>query len=146
MNKKIVLHIEDNPADIKLMQRIFEINDSHTQIISFKDGQQALDFLYKKTKQTTQQEFCPDLILIDINMPKISGKEIIAILKSDSKFKPIPIIVLTTSNSASDIKECYELGANMYFTKPSRLEDYSKLLKKIDEIWFTFAELPPKNS
>lgn len=135
-----ILLVEDNFGDIKIAQEAFKQSDSTINLSYVQDGVEAINYLKKNnefTKATT-----PDLILLDLNLPKKDGREVLSEVKSDKSLKQIPIIVLTTSESEIDINECYLLGANSFITKPIDLDSFLKAIKLIEEYWLKTSKLP----
>lgn len=135
-----ILLVEDNPGDIKIAQEAFKQNNSTTTLNYVQDGIQAIDYLKKNL--AFANAITPDLILLDLNLPKKDGKEVLLEIKTDKALKQIPVIILTTSESETDINECYLLGANSYITKPMDLESFLKAIKSIEEYWLKTAKLP----
>jgi CheY-like chemotaxis protein len=137
-----ILLVEDNAADIRLTQEALRdakvLNDLHVA----RDGLKALEFLRKQGEFVDAPR--PDLVLLDLNMPKKSGKEVLAEMKSDPSLRSIPVAVLTTSTEEMDILQSYDLGANCYLTKPVDLEQFLALVRKIDEFWLGMVRLPPR--
>lgn len=135
-----ILLVEDNEGDMILTMEALE-SLQHQHVISrVKDGEQAIHFL--KKENLFEQAFIPDLILLDINLPKVDGKEVLSFIKQSNEFKKIPVIILSTSNSERDIEECYTCGANCYVVKPSDLEGYVKVIHAIESFWLNIAHLP----
>lgn len=131
-----ILLIEDNPADAVLIQKIFEKSTANCKIRVVEDGELAMEILRDPTVPN------PDLILLDINMPRKDGKQVLEELKSDAGLRYIPVIMLTSSKAPEDIMHCYDLGANSYVIKPATIEDHAVLLNAFDAFWLTFAVLP----
>lgn len=135
-----ILLVEDNPADIDLTKEALEeckfVNNLH--IIS--DGENALAFLRKEKNFRDKPR--PDLILLDLNLPKIDGREILAEIKNDDNLKQIPVVILTTSESIEDITEMYKLHANCYITKPVDINQFIKVVQSIGDFWFSIVKLP----
>ena len=135
-----VLLVEDNPADIRLTQEALRENKVHNTLWDVRDGVEALAFLRKKGKYAHVPR--PDLILLDLNLPKKDGRDVLAEVKADEDLKRIPVVVLTTSQAEEDILEVYGLNANCYITKPVDLEQFIKIVKSIEDFWLTVVELP----
>lgn len=137
-----ILLVEDNPADIRLTQEIFKdcrvLNNLHVA----KDGIEALDFLRKQGnfKDTPM----PDIILLDLNLPKKDGREVLAEIKNDTELRSIPVIVLTTSEAEQDIVRSWNLGANCYITKPVDLNQFIRVVHSIEDFWLTIVKLPTR--
>lgn len=130
---KKVLYIEDNVADIKLLEEAISFNDLAINLEYVTDGQEMLN--YFEAAKAAHYKDLPDLIISDLNLPKISGQQVIQEIKQDSVFKKIPIIVFTTSKLRSDIEKCYEYGANAYLSKPVDIDQIFELVELIDKFW-----------
>lgn len=135
MHKEVkkVLYIEDNIADIKLFEEAISFNELAIDLEFVTDGQEMLNY-FNSAKQAKYKDL-PDLIISDLNLPKISGQQVISVIKKDTVFKKIPIIVFTTSKLRSDIEKCYEYGANAYLTKPVDIDKIFELVALIDKFW-----------
>ncbi len=135
-----ILLVEDNQGDVRLTQEALKegkvINNLHVAY----NGVEALDFLLKKGKYLYAPR--PDLILLDLNLPKKDGREVLAEIKSNDNLKRIPIVVLTTSRAEEDVFKSYNLHANAYVTKPVELEKFIRVIKSIEDFWFTIVKLP----
>ncbi len=138
-----ILLIEDCLADIRLTQEMLKESVIQNKIYVVKDGEEAISFLMKKGNYNKCPS--PDLIFLDLNLPKKNGREVLIEIKSDPFLKSIPVLVLTTSTSDVDIITSYKLQANCYLNKPNDLDDFNKLLINIENFWFKKARLP-KNS
>jgi len=135
-----VLLVEDSPGDVRLTRDAFrETNDSIRLHVAV-DGVEAMDFLKKRGAFVGSPR--PDFILLDLNIPKMDGREVLAQIKKDNDLKTIPTIILTTSDSEADIKKSYELQANCYLNKPVQLEDFESVVKSINDFWTTKVKLP----
>lgn len=135
-----VLLVEDNPADADLISEAFEQERVDINLSVVIDGQEAMDYLLGENKY--QQPQRPDLILLDLNLPRKDGRELLAELKEHPKLKVIPVIILTTSESEEDIIATYKLHANGYVTKPRDFAEYGRVAQGIDKFWFDLARLP----
>ncbi len=135
-----VLLVEDDPGDIKLIQRAFSKSKLGVQLNVFPKGEEALAFLRREGEYTDALR--PNLILLDLNLPGLSGQEILQEIKSDEHLKSIPIIILTTSNYDQDVWNCYNLGANCYVRKPMDLDEFTTTIQSIEYFWSTVAERP----
>jgi len=135
-----VLLVEDSPGDVRLTQEAFrEANrDIHLHVAS--DGVEAMAFL--KRQGTNANAPRPDLILLDLNLPRMDGREVLAEIKGDDNLKTIPTIILTTSESEADILKSYQLQANCYLSKPVQLQAFEVLVRSINDFWLTTARLP----
>jgi two-component system, chemotaxis family, response regulator Rcp1 len=134
--------IEDNPGDVRLTKEAFKELDIKVDLHVVNDGEDAL---LEITNNNISIDPMPDLILLDLNIPKNDGKEVLKALKSKSEWKKIPVIVLSTSTSAVDIHQCYDLFANGFIAKPVEFEDYYLVAKHIHEFWMQTAILPIQN-
>jgi CheY-like chemotaxis protein len=135
-----VLLVEDSPGDVRLTQEAFrEANGAiHLHVVS--DGVEAMAFLGREGDYIHVPR--PDFILLDLNLPKMDGREVLANIKKDISLKTIPTIILTTSNAEADIVKSYQLQANCYLTKPVQLDAFEDLVKSINEFWITKVKLP----
>jgi two-component system response regulator len=137
-----ILLVEDSIADARLIQEVFTEEKIALNIDVVRDGNQALARLRK------QGEFwdyvCPDLILLDLNLPKKDGREVLAEIKADNTLKAIPVVVLTTSASEEDVLKSYKLQASCFVTKPIDLEAFVKMIRSLDEFWFSAVRFPPR--
>lgn len=136
-----ILLVEDNDGDIMLTMEAFEEWESANKITVAKDGQAAIDFFNIDNKRT----ILPDLILLDINLPKVNGHEVLKFIKGEEKLKHIPVIMLTTSSSVADINLAYNNQANCYITKPNELDAFLKVISAIEAFWISIVKLPSKN-
>ena len=134
--------MEDNPADVLLITEAFKENRTPVHLNFVGDGEEAVDFLNRKGKYANAKT--PDLILLDLNLPRMDGKSFLGRIKPGGLFKSIPVIVLTSSRSDLDIREVYEMNANCYIVKPADLDGYIETAKKIHDFWMTLAQLPPR--
>lgn len=129
-----ILLIEDNHGDIDLIIECLEEINLKNQLYAFREGESALAFLRQKNQYLNPPR--PDLILLDLNLPAVDGREVLSEIKTDPNLKHIPVIVFTSSASEQDIRRCYDLHANSYIVKPSDIDQYIKTLKSICEYWF----------
>ncbi len=137
-----ILLAEDNPGDVRLTREAFKDGKISNNLYVVKDGIEAMAFLRKEGEY--QNVPTPDLFLLDLNMPRMGGREVLEQVKVDPKLKHIPIIILTTSDAEVDIIKSYELHANCYITKPVDLDKFLDVVKQIEDFWFTIVHLPPK--
>jgi two-component system, chemotaxis family, response regulator Rcp1 len=135
-----VLLVEDSPGDVRLTQEAFrEANKSiHLHVAS--DGVEAMDFL--KRRGTSVNAPRPDIILLDLNLPRMDGREVLVHIKEDEDLKAIPTVILTTSDSEADVAKSYQLHANCYLRKPVQLDEFESLVKSINDFWMTKVQLP----
>jgi len=137
-----ILLVEDSPADILLTREAFEHNKIVNAIHVAEDGIQAMDFLRKQGKYASAPR--PDLILLDLNLPRKNGREVLAEIKADPELRSIPVVVLTTSNADEDIFKAYDLNANCYVVKPVGFDNFMKAIQSIRHFWFSVVTLPPE--
>ena len=142
-NNPTILIAEDDKDDRILLKEAFAENSLSTPLFFVRDGEEVMDFLYRRGPYETNSEI-PDLILLDLNLPKKDGREVLKELKADPVLKKIPVIVFSTSNSTHDISNCYELGASCYMTKPQTFKDLIDAIQKIAIFWFNLVEFAPK--
>ena len=138
-----ILVVEDNPGDARLIMEVLKSNKIHNSLHIVKDGVEAMDFLHKKG--IFEGVPSPDLIFLDLNLPRKDGREVLAELKSDDNLKQIPVVVMTMSQAEEDILKSYKLHANCYVTKPIDLDQFVKVVDSIEDFWFSMVKLPPKN-
>ncbi len=134
--------VEDNPADVRLTQENFKESKILNNLHVVKDGEEAMAFLHRKGKYADAVR--PDLILLDLNLPKKDGREVLAEIKTDEELKSIPVIVLTISKAEEDILKSYNLHANCYITKPIDIEQFNKIVRSIEDFWLSIVKLPKK--
>jgi CheY-like chemotaxis protein len=137
-----VLLVEDSPADIRLTQEALRDGKFVNQLHVVRDGEEALNFLHQRGAFAAAPR--PDLVILDLNLPKRDGKEVLADMKNDVALRTIPVAVLTTSAAERDIVESYDLGANCYLTKPVDLEQFLLLVAQIEDFWMGIVRLPSK--
>ncbi len=135
-----VLQVEDNPGDVRLTQESFRDANMSIQLHVASDGVEAMAFLRKEGAHVHAPR--PDLILLDLNLPKMDGREVLAQIKGDERLKTIPIVILTTSEAEADILKSYQLQANCYLSKPVQLDAFQNLVKSINDFWLIKVKLP----
>ncbi len=142
--KKIVniLLIEDNPGDVRLTQEAFRESKLNVKLDFVMDGEEALKYLRKKQPYAHCKS--PDIILLDLNLPRWDGKELLRVIKSDQNLAYIPVVVLTTSVAEKDVLESYRLHANCYLNKPVDFDQFFSVIQKIEDFWLNTAILPIK--
>jgi two-component system, chemotaxis family, response regulator Rcp1 len=138
-----VLLVEDSPGDVRLTQEAFAGTNSSVHLRVAGDGVEALAML--QNGGPDHGACRPDLILLDLNLPKMDGREVLAHIKANERLKTIPTVILTTSEAEADIVKSYQLQANCYLSKPVALDAFEDLVKSINEFWLTKAKLPPQN-
>jgi two-component system, chemotaxis family, response regulator Rcp1 len=135
-----ILLVEDNPGDVRLSIEVLRDAKVHNHLNTVSDGVEALSFLRREGIYADAPH--PDLILLDLNLPKKDGREVLAEIKADDNLKRIPVVVLTTSQSEEDILKAYELHANCYISKPVNLDQFIKVVQSIEAFWLTIVKLP----
>ena len=137
-----ILLVEDNPGDADLAMEALHDSKILNEVHHVLDGEEAMLFLRKKGKYAQSPR--PDLVLLDLNMPKKDGREVLDEIKSDPDLKRIPVVILTVSKDEEDILKSYNLHANCYITKPIDLHQFLKVVHTIEDFWLTVVKLPPK--
>jgi CheY-like chemotaxis protein len=135
-----VLLVEDDPGDVLLIREAFEYNKVHNNLNVVSDGEQALSYLRQEGEWSDALR--PDLVLLDLNLPRKDGREVLADAKGDSALRAIPIVVLTTSEAEEDVLKSYELHANAYVTKPVDFERFVSIVRQIDDFFVSVVRLP----
>jgi len=135
-----ILLVEDNPADVRLTQEALKEGKVRNNLFVARDGVEAIEFLRREGPHANATK--PDLILLDLNLPRKDGREVLAEIKNDDSLRSIPVVVLTTSSAEADILKSYNLHANCYITKPVDLEQFVQVIKSIDDFWLTVVRLP----
>lgn len=135
-----ILLVEDNPVDVMVTREAFQEARVCNNLHVTEDGEEAMDFLYKRGKYTSAPS--PAIVLLDLNLPRKDGREVLTEMKKDPALRHIPVIILTTSEDCEDIWRSYELQANCFITKPVDLEQFNKALECLGEFWFTLVRLP----
>ena len=136
-----ILLVEDNPGDVRLTREALREGKVYSNLHWVTDGVQAMEFLRRQGKYKDVPR--PDIILLDLNLPRKDGREVLSDIKSDPDLSNIPVVVLTTSKAEEDVLRSYELRANCYVTKPVDLEKFIVVVQSIDKFWLTVVTLPP---
>lgn len=139
INEINILLVEDNLGDIELTRQALLEVKMHNKLDVARDGVEAMEFLRREGAA-----YRPDLILLDINMPRKNGLELLAEIKGDPQLRRIPVVILTTSDSDRDVVKAYDLNANSYITKPVDLDQFMKVIHSIDDFWLSIVKLPPR--
>ncbi|MBE9000701.1 response regulator [Nostoc sp. LEGE 12447] len=137
-----VLLVEDNPGDAQLTRIALEDSKISINLNVVEDGVEAMAFLRKQEKYVKAVH--PDIVLLDLNLPRKDGREVLAEIKGDEKLKRIPVVILTTSQAEEDILKAYNLCANCYITKPVDFDQFVKIVQSIENFWFAIVKLPPE--
>jgi CheY-like chemotaxis protein len=135
-----VLLVEDSPGDVRLTREALKEGKVRNNLSVVNDGVEAMEFLRREGKYADAPR--PDIVLLDLNMPRKDGREVLAEMKSDDDLKRIPVVILTTSEAEQDILKTYELHANCYLTKPVDLEQFISIVKSVEDFWLTIVQLP----
>ena len=136
-----ILLVEDNPGDVRLTQEALREGRVKNNLYVATDGVEAIDFLFQRGKYTNAIR--PDLVLLDLNLPKMDGREVLAEIKGHESLRRIPVVILTTSAEEADILQSYNLHANCYITKPVDLTQFLTVIQSIESFWLTVVKLPP---
>ncbi len=139
-----ILLVEDNPGDVRLTEEALREGKVRNNLHVARDGVEAIEFLRRRGKFVNAVR--PDLVLLDLNLPRRDGREVLAEIKDDPELKSIPVVVLTTSSAETDILRSYSLHANCYITKPVDLEQFVRVVRSIDEFWLTVVRLPKEGA
>jgi two-component system response regulator len=137
-----ILLVEDNPADARLTREALRESKISNRLHAVGDGEQALRFLRREGEHADAPR--PDLVLLDLNLPRMSGREVLEQVKEDPDLRRIPVVVLTTSEAEEDIVRSYDLHANAYVRKPVDFDQFTEVVRLIEDFWFTVVKLPPK--
>ncbi len=137
-----ILLVEDNPGDVRLTQEVLKEGKVHNKLSIVENGVQAISFLKKENE--FKDSPTPDLILLDLNLPKKDGREVLLDIKKDPDLKKIPVVVLTTSQAEEDILKVYDLNANCYVSKPVDLGQFIDVVKSIEDFWLSIVKLPTR--
>jgi chemotaxis family two-component system response regulator Rcp1 len=138
-----VLLIEDNPGDVRLTQEAFRDSNISISLHVATDGVEAMEFLRREGAYADAPR--PDLIMLDLNLPKMDGRQVLTRIKEDDRLKTIPTVILTTSEAEVDILTSYRLQANCYLSKPVQLDSFENLVKSVSDFWFTKVKLPRRS-
>ncbi|GAA3305003.1 MULTISPECIES: response regulator [Dactylosporangium] len=138
-----VLLVEDDPGDVLMTQEAFEEHKVRNKLNVVQDGEEALAYLRREGKYADAPR--PDLILLDLNLPRVDGREVLGVIKEDQDLRRIPVVVLTTSQADEDILRSYSLHANAYVTKPVDFDSFIAVVRQIDEFFVSVVKLPPRS-
>jgi chemotaxis family two-component system response regulator Rcp1 len=136
-----ILLVEDNPGDVRLTRELLKESKIHNNLTVVDNGEDAIVFLRRAAKHPDAT--LPDLILLDLNLPRKNGAEVLASIKNDPTLRRIPVVILTSSKAEEDIARAYDLHANCYISKPVGLEQFATVVKSIDDFWLSIVRLPP---
>jgi two-component system, chemotaxis family, response regulator Rcp1 len=139
-----ILLVEDNPGDAELLLDFMQQSKVKNCITWVKDGEVAMAYLHREGEYAAKP--MPDIVLLDLNLPRKDGREVLSDMKADPKLRHIPVVILTSSKSEQDIARSYSLQANCYITKPVDLDQFPTVVKSIEDFWFTIVKLPPNGA
>lgn len=142
MNAIDILLVEDNPGDARLTREALAMSTVRNQLHHVRDGEEAIAFLHRTAPFSNAP--APDLVLLDLNLPRRDGREVLEDIKRDPTLQHIPVVILTSSEAEEDILRSYRLHANCFITKPVNLEQLTKVVLGIEQFWFTLVKLPPE--
>jgi chemotaxis family two-component system response regulator Rcp1 len=137
-----ILLVEDNPGDVRLTQEALTESKVRNTLHVARDGVEALEFLRGRDGNGGGSK--PDIILLDLNLPRLNGREVLATIKADPDLRRIPVVVLTTSRAEQDILETYDLHANCYIVKPVGLDEFITIVRSVEDFWLSIVRMPPK--
>jgi len=136
--------VDDNPADLDLTHEVLNKSRQHLSVNTVEDGAEAIAFLHRQGSYAGKR--LPDLIILDLNLPRKHGREVLSEVKTDPKFARIPVVIFTSSQASSDINGSYDLGANCYLRKPGNLSDFRDVVQSMADFWLGSASLPQKET
>jgi two-component system, chemotaxis family, response regulator Rcp1 len=139
MNSLRILLVEDSPSDVRLIREALKDNPLEVEVTLARDGVEAMDYLRQSEIGLVNR---PDIILLDLNLPRKNGREVLAEVKADPNLKQIPVLIMTSSKADEDITQAYNLNANCYIAKPSDLQEYVDVVRSIENFWFRTVTLP----
>lgn len=138
----VVLLVEDDPGDVFLTREAFEFNKLHTELHVVSDGVEAIDFLHRRNRHVDAPR--PDLVLLDLNLPRKNGREVLKEIKADASLRAIPVVVLAASEAEEDVLRSYQMGANAFVTKPVDFAGFIEVVRLIDNFFVAIVKLPPR--
>ena len=141
---KTILLAEDNPKDVELTLEALNVHSLANKVVVVNDGVEALEYLRCEGKYKMRKQGNPAVLLMDLKMPRMDGHELLQAIRSDSRLKTLPVVVLSSSREEPDLKKCYDLGVNAYVVKPVNFKDFMEAVKHIGIFWALLNELPPE--
>lgn len=139
MDRLSILLVEDSPSDVRLIREALKQTPLEVQITLARDGVEAMEYLRQSENGLVNR---PDIILLDLNLPRKNGREVLAEVKAGPRLKQIPVLIMTSSKADEDVKQAYNLNANCYIAKPANLQEYVDVVRSIENFWFVTATLP----
>lgn len=146
MKPKKILLVDDSPRDTEMTLNALQQYNLTNEIITLRDGAEALDYMYRRGEFATRRDLDPAVILLDLKMPRVDGLEVLRQLKADPRFKVIPVVVMTSSREDQDLHKCYELGVNAYVVKPLSFQEFVEAVRSLGAFWAVLNEPPPLGS
>jgi two-component system response regulator len=147
MSEKVILLVEDNPDDEALTLRAIEKNKIRSEVVVARDGVEALDYLFGRgAHEGRDTSVLPQIVLLDLNLPKVDGLDVLRAIRADERTKRLPVVILTTSNEESDVLGGYNLGANSYVRKPVAFAAFAEAVCQLGLYWLVLNERPPERS
>lgn len=144
MDEKIILLVEDNPDDVALTERAFKKNNIRNRVVVAADGVEALDYVFGSGKYAGQTLPLPQVVLLDLKLPRVSGLEVLKMIRTDERTKLLPVVILTSSKEEQDLIDGYNLGANSYIRKPVDFSQFLEAVKQLGLYWLVLNETPKK--
>lgn len=144
MKDRVILLVEDNPDDVALTERAFRKNNMMNEMVIARDGVEALDYLFSSGRYAGQKTVPPQVILLDLKLPKMDGLEVLRMIRTDERTKLLPVVILTSSKEEQDIIEGYKLGANSYIRKPVDFAEFMEAVRQLGLYWLLLNETPHK--
>lgn len=139
----VILLVEDDPGDQELIRRASAVAGLRAELRAVADGEEALEYLMRRGRHAPPCDAPPpDLVLLDLNMPRLDGREVLRQMRSNPQLQCVPVVILTTSDQLADVTECYEIGCNSFIAKPAGLSEFVECLRQLSAYWFELVKLP----